>query len=122
MKSVSPPVTLCLEGTRKELNHDAKRFHSIASVAIQDLPLLAEELRTAVEQKDTKLVKHMSHSIHGVASNFRAEPLMRLAEKLKREYESLTESETSVLLSEISEASDGTITALLKAIECESVK
>ncbi len=91
MKSVKVPVTLCLERTLQELNHDSERFYAIAAVAIQDLPMLADELQTAIEQRDIKLVKHMSRSIQGVASNFRAEPLMHLAERLARECDSLAQ-------------------------------
>ncbi len=117
MNDLTAPIKMCLEDTLRILDGNAERFNAIAAVVIQDLPMLVEELVIAVAANDSNLAKQMLHSIKGIGSNFQAEPLTQLAEKLCREYDSLSYNEIGTLISEIAEASEGTVFALSVAIE-----
>jgi HPt (histidine-containing phosphotransfer) domain-containing protein len=116
MRLPTIPVKLNLGIARENLNNDSELIAAIAKVLIEDLPQLVAELRGSFEKNDGKHVKLIAHTIKGLASNFQAEPLMQLSEKLELEHSLLTDHEAELLISEIAQASEATINALSEAI------
>ncbi len=109
-------VKLNLGIARENLNNDSDLIAAIAKVLIEDLPQLVSELRSFFEKNDGKNVQLMAHTIKGLASNFQAEPLMQLSEKLELKHKSLSDREAGLLISEIAQASEATICALIEAL------
>jgi HPt (histidine-containing phosphotransfer) domain-containing protein len=111
------PVKLNLGVARENLNHDSELIAEIARVVIEDLPQLVAELCRSFEENNETNVRLMAHTIKGLASNFQAEPLMHLTEKLELNLKWLTEREAGHLISGIAQASEDTIVALTEALE-----
>ena len=112
MRSTMVPVKLNLEVTRANLSNDSELIVAIAIVLVEDLPILVEDLQAAFAKKDGELVKLLSHTIKGLASNFQAEPLMQLAESLETEHAVLSDPEIGELVEEIASTSERTIVAI----------
>jgi HPt (histidine-containing phosphotransfer) domain-containing protein len=68
-------ITLDLEFTRANLDHDCVLLKGLIQIAVEDLPVLAAELRDAAACHDAKQLHHLGHAIKGLVSNFRAEQL-----------------------------------------------
>ncbi|MDX1927290.1 MAG: Hpt domain-containing protein [Pirellulaceae bacterium] len=77
-------ITLDLEFTRANLDHDCVLLKGLMQIAVEDLPVLAAELRDAADGHDVGQLHHLGHAIKGLVSNFRAEPLTALAEQLEQ--------------------------------------
>lgn len=112
MRSTMVPVKLNLELTRANLNNDSELILAIATVLVEDLPVLVEDLQTAFAKSDRELIRLVSHTIKGLVSNFQAEPLMQIAEKLEIEHAVLSDLEIGQLVAELALASERTIVAL----------
>jgi hypothetical protein len=121
MNKFSTPVTMSLESTLEALDYDASRFAAIALVVVEDLPLLVEELRLAVADGNDQLALSMLNAIKGLASNFRADPLLRLVIAFDLAYSGLSAARKESFISEIRDACDGTVRALENAIESLSL-
>ncbi len=112
MKDAIHPVKLNMAVTRANLNNDAELIAAIAMVVIEDLPALVSELREAARENDAKQLRLMAHTIKGLASNFHAEPLVTLSQRLEREGDRLAPEKVQELIQEIDEVSHATIAAL----------
>jgi len=77
-------ITLDLEFTRANLDHDCVLLKGLIQIAVEDLPVLAAELRDAAAGHDASQLHHLGHAIKGLVSNFRAEPLTGLAGQLEQ--------------------------------------
>lgn len=111
-RASNPAVKLNLAVTRSNLNNDTELILAIAYIFIEDLPKMVLALRTAFDSKDSHSVIHQAHTIKGLASNFQAEPLTQLAQKLEVEYARLTDPERDLLISELSLISKQTLCAI----------
>jgi len=112
MRKMMNPVKLNLAVAQVNLNHDSDLIAAIAAVVIEDLPVLVNGLRTAADEKDRQLLKNLAHTIKGLVSNFHAEPLMQLTQKLETEFLLLSEFEIGHLVDEMAIACEQTIGAL----------
>ncbi len=52
----------------------------VARSSAEDFPLFVNELRIAISRSDHEAIQLAAFTIHGLASNFHAKPLMRLAD------------------------------------------
>ncbi len=119
MRKTMNPVKLNLAVTRANLNHDSDLIAAIAAIVIDDLPVLVNGLRTAADGKDYELLKNLAHTIKGLASNFQAEPLMQLAQKLETEHLLLSEFEIGRLVEEIEIVCEQTIDAIQDELQLD---
>lgn len=105
-------INLSLEQSLANLDHGYEMLLSIAEDMIEDLPILVEEIRKAIDGKDSESAVLMSFTIKGLASNFQVQSLMNLAAKMESEYSILSDLEKARLARQIAIESERTIFAL----------
>jgi HPt (histidine-containing phosphotransfer) domain-containing protein len=105
-------VTLDLEFTRANLDHDRELVRALIQIAIDDLPSLVVKLRAALSNNETERLRQLSHAIKGLASNFRAEPLTRLSGQLETTSSELQQLTVKQLVDEVSIACECTVLEL----------
>ncbi len=115
--AITPSVKLNLAVTRVNLNNDSELILAIANIFVEDLPGKVLALQSAFDRNDNQSVVHLAHTIRGLASNFLAEPLTLLTQKLESEYMGLSDPEREMLISEIVMTSERTISAMKVEME-----
>jgi len=105
-------VTLDLEFTRTNLDRDCKLVKTLIQIAVEDLSALETDLRSALQRNETEQLQRLSHAIKGLASNFRAEPLTSLSEKLEKASLASHQPLLRQLVDEVSIACKSTVLAL----------
>jgi HPt (histidine-containing phosphotransfer) domain-containing protein len=83
-------ITFTLTQTRCNLDHDEVLVRDMAAIFITDIPELCERLAKlngitdSPPQDSADQVKHIAHSIKGLARTFGAEPLASMAERVEK--------------------------------------
>jgi len=82
-------ITFTLTQTRCNLDNDELLVRDMAAIFIADIPELCERLanlngRAGPPHGSVDQVKHIAHSIKGLARTFGAEPLASLAERIEK--------------------------------------
>ena len=70
----------------------------VARSSAEDLPLFLNELRSAISRSDHEAIQLAAFTIHGLASNFHAKPLMRLTDIVMKHHAILSIQELDRLL------------------------
>lgn len=109
-------VTLDLEFTRTNLDDDFALMHALMQIAVEDLPIYAIELQSALERNETDKLRRLAHAMKGLAANFRAEPLTKLTSQLEREPYSRDPLILRQLVEEVSTTCEGTVRALVSEL------
>ncbi len=78
-------VTLDLTQARMNLGYDDSLLREIATVFIEDVPLIAAELEEALQSSDTSTVCRLAHSLKGLCATFGAEPARTYAQRVEIE-------------------------------------
>ena len=91
-------------------------MNGVARSSIDDLPILINELETAIERNDQDALELAAYTIRGVASNFHAKPLMRLADMLEKHHGILSAQELERLFVNIESESRQLIAFLRRKV------
>jgi len=78
-------VTLDLALARENFGSDEILLCEIATVFIEDVPLLIEEMQQACARGDTATVCRMAHSLKGLCATFGAEPARTYAQRIEHD-------------------------------------
>ena len=112
-------ATIDLDFTRENLDHDPELVLELIQIAIEDLPSLANQLRDALSSTETVRFRWLAHAIKGLASNFRAEPLTRLASQLEMTNAEQQKFALQQLVDELSVACESTVLALRSELQLD---
>lgn len=112
MSGSTIPILFDRDCFRVVAHGDKKTLFNCTRAAVDDLPLLVENLQTAFARNDWEVLELMAQSIRGIASNFRAEPLTQLAATLEDDHAFLSELEIAGLVINVTMASNQTVDAL----------
>lgn len=78
-------VTLDLVLARQNFGCDEELLCEIATVFIEDVPLLITELEDACQRGDSMTVRRMAHSLKGLCATFGAEPARTHAQRIEND-------------------------------------
>jgi len=78
-------VTLDLMLARQNFGCDEELLCEIATVFIEDVPMLIAELEQASQRGDSMTVCRMAHSLKGLCATFGAEPARTYAQRIEHE-------------------------------------
>lgn len=81
----SEPVTLDLALARENFGSDESLLCEIATVFIEDVPLLVAQFEQACEQHDLATMRRMAHSLKGLCATFGAEPARTYAQRIEQD-------------------------------------
>ena len=95
----SDAITLDLGQARENFGRDEALLHEIATVFIEDVPMIVAELEEACARQDIATVQRLAHSLKGLCATFGAEPARTYAQGI--ECNAATQRESAVTCEQV---------------------